>query len=881
MAGVRARYGIVASLAILVLAAVVLPPLIGLNRFERRISDSIGQAIGRPVRMSSAKISLLPRPGFEISDFVVEEDPAFGVEPILRCEQVTAYVRLLPLWRGHLEIARISFDEPSVNLVRNREGRWNFDSVLSQAAQVKSAPTGEHHIRGVPRFPYISASDARVNFKYDDEKMPFSFLNADLAVWLQSPNEWRVKFAAQPVRTDLSLDLANTGTLRVEGSLRRGPTIRQMPIDLRAEWSNAPLGQLSRIFSGTDAGWRGDLDVAASVVGSADQADLKILAQARGIHRVEFEPREPMNLDATCQARFTRVGRSFDGVTCLAPVGPGHLLLTGSIHDVVQDTDPALSLEINNVPVAAAIDGLRLMRPGFASEVRATGAINGNFSYERAKPVTSALNGQATMNGVTIAAPGLSNPLVLPVLRLTTETKPAPHSVRAAGRSRLTPANLGPLIHLDPFVIIPPSSLPATLSDSLTMNGSFSQSGFNLHLAGESHVQSVLSLGGQFGFMRSGSVTFGPQGIADVDLTVRGPWLRPVSDPEHPTAPVILDGSLRVRNAQLSGDFLAQPLQIAAAQATFANGRVEWIATSMNYGPIHGDGSLSFPVFCLQSLPCERNFTLHVATLDAATAQNALLGATRHGELVQELLDRIGPSAHPWPALDGAVQVGDLTLRGVGIRDVAASLNIDRDGVQIKSFSGRTLDGSLQLSGTMKTFDGNPRYDLDVHLDHAAVPAVAGVFQEVWGPGTINVDATVQLSGFNTQQLASSATGKFRWNWTKGGLAAGGLAATQSPTPPVDGDKSTAPALASPLASTLNHFDGWTAEGTIGKNALTVEKSLLTQGDSVTSLAGTIGFDRTLSLTASGAPSAGKVLGTLQHPAIGAPDVAVAKAAKP
>ena len=342
--GARAWYWIAGGLVIALLAAIVLPPLIGLSRFEGRISDSIGRAIGRPVRMSAAKIRLLPRPGFEIADFVVEEDPAFGVEPILRCEQVTAYVRLLPLWSGHLEIARIGFDEPSVNLVRNREGRWNFDSLLTQAAQTPTAPTGDRHVRGVARFPYISASEARVNFKYGDEKMPFSFLNADLAVWLENPNEWRVKLTAQPVRTDLSLDLANTGILRLEGSLRRAATIREMPGNLHAEWSNAPLGQLSRLFTGGDAGWRGDLDVAADITGSADRSDLTILAQGRGIHRVEFEPREPMNVDTTCKAHFTRAIRALDDLTCLAPMGDGHLLLTGSVHDITGDADPRFRL---------------------------------------------------------------------------------------------------------------------------------------------------------------------------------------------------------------------------------------------------------------------------------------------------------------------------------------------------------------------------------------------------------------------------------------------------------------------------------------------------------------------------------------------------------
>jgi hypothetical protein len=315
--------------------------------------------------MSSIKMRLLPRPGFEIADFVVEEDPAFGIEPILRSSQVIASVRLLPLWRGRLEIARIAFDEPSLNLVRNREGRWNFDTLLSQAAQIPKAPTGEAHPRGLPRFPYIDASNARVNFKSGDEKLPFSFLDADLAVWLENPGEWRIQFAAQPARTDLSLDLANTGLFRLEGSLRHAAKLTQMPMQLHAEWNGAPLGQLSRIFTGSDANWRGQLDATAEITGSLDHAALKLTASGQGIHRAEFDRREPLDLNVICQSAFNRDDRLFDAITCLSPTGDGHLLLTGSIHAVPAKPDPNLSLELNHVPVAL----LNPLHPAFGDLV--------------------------------------------------------------------------------------------------------------------------------------------------------------------------------------------------------------------------------------------------------------------------------------------------------------------------------------------------------------------------------------------------------------------------------------------------------------------------------------------------------------------------------
>lgn len=888
----RALRWVLPLVLLLLVTAFLLPPLVGINRFHRRIAESISGSIGRPVSMSSVKMRLLPRPGFEIEDFVVEEDPAFGAEPILRCAQVTAYVRLLSLWRGRLEIARIAFDGPSLNLVRNSQGRWNLDSVLSEAARIPNAPTGQRHAGDVPRFPYIDASDARVNFKFGDEKMPVSFLNADLAVWLANPGEWRIQFAAQPARTDLSLDLANTGILRLEGTLRRPPTqdqaMSRMPAKLHAEWSNAPLGQLSRIFTGSDPGWRGDLELSADISGSADLADLKLSVQGRGIHRVEFEPREPLNLDIACQGRFARSERSLDGVTCLVPTGEGHLLLTGSVHGLGEGLgdglaggpsghlDPALSLEINRLPVAAAFGGLRLVRSGFAPEVQATGVIDGNFSY--ASPNGSGnrspqpqLFGQATVENLTIAAPAFEKPLTFPTLHFNTPANGAERIHRHASRSPSQRASVpasrpqGDALLLEPFSLEPSTGAASPLNAS----AAFSRSGFTVHVAGQSRLGHFAALGREFGLLRNRTIEFGAQGTADLDVTVRGPWLMPVADPDHPLAPVAVDGSMGLRNAELTGDFLAQPLQILSAQALIRDGRVEWNAASVVYGPLRAEGSLSYPMFCSAPTECARQFTLHFASLDAATAQGALLGATRHGEIVQQLLDRIDRSQSSWPALSGTIEIGALTIQQLAIRDLSAALHVEGNTVLLKSLAGRAYSGAtpigpLRLSGTMQMTDATPHYEIEAQLDRAAAPAVASLFGEKWGTGTIHLAVKMKLSGYETRQLASSASGTFDWEWTKGGL----------PVESGSGENATATEKADPpgqpsveAGSSLAHFDSWSAAGTIAGGALRLEKSEVVTGAESLPLTGTIDFGRRLSLVGGRRiPPGLKITGTLEKP---------------
>ena len=74
--------------SVVLLALFLLRP--GASRLKSRIISSISAAVGRPVDIGSVHIRLLPRPGFDLENLVVYDDPAFGAEPMLRASEVTA-----------------------------------------------------------------------------------------------------------------------------------------------------------------------------------------------------------------------------------------------------------------------------------------------------------------------------------------------------------------------------------------------------------------------------------------------------------------------------------------------------------------------------------------------------------------------------------------------------------------------------------------------------------------------------------------------------------------------------------------------------------------------------------------------------------------------
>jgi AsmA protein len=291
--------------ALLLLAALIFtPPLFNVSRVQHRIAASISASLGRPVSMDKVTLHLLPMPGFTLQNLVVNEDPAFGSEPTIRAGKVEVTLRPSSLWRRQVELSSIKFEvddngsAPNLNLVRDAQGRWNIEGLLMHAAQVGIAPTAQRKAGPEPRFPYIEATGGRINVKTGNEKLPFALTEADFALWLPDPQQWRVRLEARPERTDTNV--SDTGELRLEGSLGRATAIAEMPVDLHVSWNKAPLGEVSKVVLGSDADWRGTLMAEASLLGKLGEAELKTSVTLNELRRADYVPEKTLEVHAEC-----------------------------------------------------------------------------------------------------------------------------------------------------------------------------------------------------------------------------------------------------------------------------------------------------------------------------------------------------------------------------------------------------------------------------------------------------------------------------------------------------------------------------------------------------------------------------------------------------
>jgi len=499
----RKRRWLRSALVVLVLflLAALVPPWITVGRARRRIAASISGSLGRPVHLDNVSLRLLPRPGFILENFVVSEDPAFGSEPVMRANSVTALVRIRSLWRGQIEISNISLDEPSVNLVRNAQGQWNIQQILLQASHVPTAPTAQKQAGSLPRFPYIQATNARLNLKMGAEKLPYSLLDAEFALSQPQPGQWRVHLEARPVRTDMNV--SDAGTLLLDATLSRATSLSEIPLDLHARWRQAQFGELSNLFLGRDIGWRGVMDASVDARGVLGDLELQTYLRGAELRRMDFIPQHTLTLEAICSAHLRDLAYTLDALHCTLPlgssdVGPGSVALTGSITSLRTRPQPVLQLAVNHVPAAMLLDIARHQNNTIAPELSVDGVVEGAAEYnwpegDAALP-NAAWRGSVSASALIVRVPGITGPLKLNV----TLAPPSETRRREIQRAPVFP-------HPDLFEL-EPVKLALDGRQEATLDGRFLREGFALYLNGEAVPARVLALGNAFPFLGHGLV---------------------------------------------------------------------------------------------------------------------------------------------------------------------------------------------------------------------------------------------------------------------------------------------------------------------------------------------------------------------------------------
>lgn len=522
----------VVLLLVIVLLMVLLPPMISVSRFQHRISQSLSQSLGRTVHLDSVNLTLLPLPGFTFTNFVVDEDPAFGSEPIIRANSVRATLRLSSLWRRRIEFSTISFDQPSVNLVHLSNGKWNLQSILFHASQIHAAPTAQPKPGPTPRFPYIEATGARLNLKLDEEKTPFSLTDADFALWLPDPNTWHLRLKGTPDRTDT--DVSGAGLIQIEGTLGRAASFDEVPLNLQGEWKEAPLGESTHLLFGRDLNVRGTLDLTATVQGAVSNSSIDARLRLIDARRADFVPSQPIQVDLECLAVAANDFHSFQDVRCtwppVASSSKPMLAVSGDIPDVRDLGATTLEIGTPGIPATTLFGWLRVASARVPEDATVTGNLTGSVSWHPDPAAPTHWTGDMLLAGASLTTPAsgrvslIASDISLQSIDSFLAEKPRGKNVRNKSIG-FEPSATTSGFNLMPVVLALGGKEPATLE------GHFDRSGYTLHLTGMATTARLLALGSAIPQFGDSLATALPATHASapyhIDLTATRPWHGP------------------------------------------------------------------------------------------------------------------------------------------------------------------------------------------------------------------------------------------------------------------------------------------------------------------------------------------------------------------
>lgn len=599
----RRRWWIGGAILVLAVLYFVRP---GADQLRASIVRELSNAIGRPVQAGSVSLHFLPQPGFDIENFSVADDPAFGSEPLLRSRHVSANLRLSTLWRRRLDISSLHLTEPSLNLVLNN-GRWNTESILNRAANTPATPTAQTPTAEKPPFPYISASEGRINFKLGAEKKPWVLTEADFSVSLTSDDAWYLSLEGRPLRTDMSL--SDTGSVRARVTLKRGPSVTDSPIAAELRWTDGQLGQVSRLITGTDHGWRGGTQLDLTLSGRASDLQAAATASLTGFHRYDVEASGAPSLSPRCSAHYSVVTGQLSDGTCTLDLGGSNVAVKASLTGLLAPTEYALSVKAEKIPASTVLALVKVAKQGVPRDLAADGSVD--FSLEAARaagePPTSQFS--STAKGLVLRSAELKPELSLGDVALVGGES----SSKAARKPRHAAADAAPVgaYSIGPLRIANPRGAP------LEIAGWWDVAGYAVHVTGEAPLPRLQQLAHTAGLAIPETTA---DGSAHLDVTFKGAAVG--------FATPALSGTAQLKSvtAQLPG--MSAPLEIETASVTLQPDSFRLEKLTAKLGPTTWTGTATRASTCAQPEACVLHLDLHTERLAAADLQELLVPAS-------------------------------------------------------------------------------------------------------------------------------------------------------------------------------------------------------------------------------------------------------------
>jgi uncharacterized protein involved in outer membrane biogenesis len=135
------RKWLIASSILLVLIVVALIALLNVNALIARnkgyLIEQAEGALGRRISVDQVQATIFSGIGARLTNFAMADDPTYASGDFVRAKDLQIIVKFWPLLRKSVQVKQVILHDPVIQIVRNRDGNFNFSTIGKKAKAKK------------------------------------------------------------------------------------------------------------------------------------------------------------------------------------------------------------------------------------------------------------------------------------------------------------------------------------------------------------------------------------------------------------------------------------------------------------------------------------------------------------------------------------------------------------------------------------------------------------------------------------------------------------------------------------------------------------------------------------------------------------------------
>ena len=395
---------------VIVVAVGVLFATFNPNDYRGTVQTKLEQQLNRKVSLGNMSLGLFPL-RFRVANLSIADDPKFSDRPFIQTQELSVSVKLLPLLSKSVEVESLTLERPSVELIKNAQGVWNFASLGQNAPATapQAASGGQQFSLGE-----LAIDDGLVAITdLQDRKPRTVYNNINLELKDFAPNT--------PFNLTASVHLPGSGSQEVQLQGKGGPLSRANPANTpfkgTLELKGVEIGELQKFLQtpalvNTDGVLSGHTDI-ASVNGNLSASGQMNLDKPK-LHGIDVG--YPINVD--CDVSDDLVNDLLKINKGAIKLGPTPLSVTGTMNSKPTPAQVDMELKANSVSISEIARLAAAADVAFAHGTTVTGQINADIKAQGAsdKP---ALNGTIAGNNIQISGKEIAKPVQVKTVNIT------------------------------------------------------------------------------------------------------------------------------------------------------------------------------------------------------------------------------------------------------------------------------------------------------------------------------------------------------------------------------------------------------------------------------------------------------------------------------